>query len=201
MKKRLIIGVTGGIGSGKSLVSAYIEKSGFPVIKSDDLAKKMMSEDKSLKSRIIKEFGESAYDSDGLNRKYLAEQIFSDPQKAARINAIVHPPVMKKIKELAAQLSVKNNMVFVESAIIYEAELQDNFDYVVLISAEEKVRMQRVMEREHLPEEEIEKRMKLQSSGTGNKELADFVIENNSTLTDLENRTHFVLTLLKSITA
>lgn len=198
MKKNLKIGITGGIGSGKSLVTSFVEKLGYPVIKSDEIAKDLMRNDESVKKKIIKEFGPLAFKNDVLNTKYLAEYIFMYPEKVLKINSIVHPPTIRKIDELSNKLFAKYDMVFVESALIYEAKIQNLFDYVILIYSDEQSRIARVMQREEMAQLEIEKRMDFQIPDDQKKELADFVIENNSTIVDLEVRTNFILTLLKS---
>lgn len=198
MKKNLKIGITGGIGSGKSLVTSFVEKLGYPVIKSDEIAKDLMRNDESVKKKIIKEFGPLAFKNGVLNTKYLAEYIFMYPEKVLKINSIVHPPTIRKIDELSNKLFAKYDMVFVESALIYEAKIQNLFDYVILIYSDEQSRIARVMQREEMAQLEIEKRMDFQIPDDQKKEFADFVIENNSTISELEVRTNFILTLLKS---
>lgn len=198
MKKNLKIAITGGIGSGKSLVTSIIEKSGYPVIKSDEIAKELMYKDESVKKKIIKEFGPPSYNEKGLNTKYLAENIFAHPEKVEKINSIVHPPTINKIEELASQLLLKNKIVFVESALIYEADIQDRFDYVILIYADESTRIARVMQRGSISQEDLRNRIGFQISDEQKKGAADFVIDNNSTTSELENRTMFILNILKS---
>ncbi|MHB8904661.1 MAG: dephospho-CoA kinase [Melioribacteraceae bacterium] len=199
MKKNLKIAITGGIGSGKSLVSAIIEKSGYQVIKSDEIAKELMLKDESVQKKIIKEFGPPSYNEKGLNTKYLSENIFKHPEKVEKINSIVHPPTIRKIDELASQLLLKNKIVFVESALIYEADIQDRFDFVILIYADEATRIDRVMKRETISQEDLRNRIGFQISDEEKRGAADFVIENNSALDELEKRTLFIINLLKAI--
>ncbi|MCX6170598.1 MAG: dephospho-CoA kinase [Ignavibacteriales bacterium] len=199
MSKKLKIAVTGGIGSGKSLVTTIIEKSGYPVIRSDEVAKELMRKDEAIKRKIIKEFGPPSYNEKGLNTKYLAENIFTHPQKVEKINSIVHPPTINKIEELTSQLFLKSKIVFVESALIYEANIQDWFDYVILIYADEATRIARVMKRETITQEDLRNRIGSQISDEQKKGAADFVIENNSTTAELEKRTLFILNILKAI--
>lgn len=199
MKKNLKIAITGGIGSGKSLVSNFVKSRGYPVIKSDDIAKELMQKDESVKKKIIIEFGSESYNENGLNTKYLAEHVFCDRGKVEKINAIVHPSTIKKIEELSNLLFEKHKIVFVESALVYEAKIQKVFDFVVLIYSEEKIRIARAMERNKVSEEEIRKRMAFQIPDDKKKERAHFVIENNSTISELEKRTQFILNLLQSL--
>lgn len=180
------------------MVTGYIEKLGYPVIKSDDVAKELMRSDESIKKKIIKEFGSRAYGENSLNTKYLAEIVFTYPEKIQRINSIVHPPTTKKISDLADQLFTKHKIVFVESALIYEAKIQNQFDYVILIYSDEQTRIKRVIQREKITHEDIQKRMAFQIPDDQKRERADFVIENNSSITELQNRTNFILNILKS---
>jgi dephospho-CoA kinase len=103
MKKKLI-GITGGIGSGKSIVAQTIENAGYPIIKSDFVAKELMNSDPRLKAKIIAAFGNNSYLNDKINREYLSKEIFSSPDKIDLMNSIVHPPTTKKVKALAKGL-------------------------------------------------------------------------------------------------
>lgn len=198
MKKNLKIGITGGIGSGKSLVTAFLEKKGYPVLKSDQVAKDLMSSDEAIMRKIVNEFGANSYNGKVLNKSYLAENVFSDQEKVQRINSIVHPPTTRKIDELTKQLFAKHQLVFVESALIFEAEIQNRFDFVILVFSEEQARIARVLKRDKISQTDVEKRMAFQIPDNQKKELADFVIENNSSIPDLEKRVQFILTVIKS---
>ncbi len=200
MKKKLKIAITGGIGSGKSSVSKIVEALGFPVIKADDLAKELMLKDDSIKKKIIKTFGKESFTENGINAKYLADNVFNNKEKVGKINSIMHPPTIKKIDEISKQLFEKHNLVFVESALVYEAKIQKLFDYVILIYAEEKIRIARKMENVSMKKLDIEKRMSFQIPDEKKTDRAHFVIDNNSTLEKLESRTKFVIELLKAAT-
>jgi len=121
------IGITGGIGSGKSHVSKIIEKNGYVVLNADNIAKQIMIEDESVKELIISKFGEKSYLNDELNRSYIASKAFSSIEKLAILNAIVHPPMVEKISELMNAELQKSKIVFVEAALIYEAEVDEVF--------------------------------------------------------------------------
>lgn len=198
MKKKLKVAITGGIGSGKSLVGEYFERCGFPIIKADDLAKEIMQTDQIVKKKIMKAFGKESFNENRPNTKFIAENVFSDQQKVEQINGIIHPPTIKKIDVLANQLFLKNDIVFVESALVYEAKIQKLFDFVILVFADEQTRISRIKEVRKLSEEEIRKRMQFQIPDENKMEKAHFTIENNSTIQDLEKRSQFVLALLKS---
>ena len=199
MPNKFKIGITGGIGAGKSIVSEFIEQSGFKVLRSDPIAKELMQTDEQIRKQLMQEFGNEVYSDGKLNTKYLAENVFSDNNKNEIINSIVHPPTLKKIDKLNFEILEKQNLVFVESALIYEAEFDDMFDYVILVFSDEKLRIERAVKRGNTSESEIRKRMQFQIDDDKKKDWADFVIENNSSIEDLKQRTDFILNLLTSL--
>lgn len=199
--KKIKIAITGGIGSGKSLVSDYLEKKGFPVLRADLIAKELMANDPEVKGFLITEFGPESYINDKLNTKYLAEKVFSKEENVLKINAIVHPPTMEKIDLLANDFFKSHNVVFIESALVFEANLEDFFDYIMLVFAEEKTRIDRVLLREQVAEDQIRARMQFQIPDEEKKEDADFVIDNSTTIEELYNRIEFILILMKQLTA
>ena len=199
--KKIKIAITGGIGSGKSLVSDYLEKKGFPVLRADLIAKELMAQDVQIKKKLIEEFGEESYSDDKLNTKYLAANVFTNEENVQKINSIVHPPVMKKIDELTKEIFKNNDIVFIESALVYEANLEDFFDYVMLVLADEKIRIARIISREKVTEEQVRVRMQFQIPDEEKKDDADFVLDNNTTLQELESRVEFLLILVRQLTA
>ncbi|MEW6195502.1 MAG: dephospho-CoA kinase [Bacteroidota bacterium] len=199
MKKILKVGITGGIGSGKSIVTDFVEQNGFKVIRSDLLAKEIMIGNNSVKIKLKKEFGEEAYSGTKLNTGYLAKKIFSSKTQINKINSIVHPPTIKKIKELIKQYAKNANVVFVESALIFEAKFQGFFDYIILVSADEKIRIGRVVKRDRTNVEEVRKRMSFQISETRKKLLSDFIVENNSNKKSLGKKVLFVIKIIKAL--
>ena len=198
MKKKLKIAITGGIGSGKSSVSKIVESFGFPVIRADDLAKELMLKDESIKKKIIKTFGKESFTENGINTQYLADNVFSNKDKVDKINSIIHPPTIKKIEEISKKLFEKHNLVFVESALVYEAKIQKLFDYVILIYAEEEIRIARKIENDNMTRLDVEKRMSFQIPDEKKTDRAHFVIDNNSTFDKLETRTKFIIELIKA---
>jgi len=144
----LKIGITGGIGSGKTSVAKLFAKKGSPVLYADDIAKQILIEDSEVKEQIILSFGNESYDENTLNKKYLANKIFNNPENLAKINSIVHPPTIKKISSLCKKELEKSKLVFVESALIYEADLVDIFNYVVVVTAAENIRIDRISNRD-----------------------------------------------------
>ncbi|KAF0214293.1 MAG: dephospho-CoA [Ignavibacteria bacterium] len=199
--KKIKVAITGGIGSGKSSVSYYLEMKGYSVLRADLIAKELMAQDAQIKKKLIEEFGEESYSNDKLNAKYLAANVFSNEENVQKINSIVHPPVMKKIDQLAIEIFKNQDIVFIETALVYEANLEDFFDYVLLVLADEKTRIERIINREKVTEEQVRARMQYQIPDEEKKDDADFVLDNNTTLQELENRVEFLLILIRQLTA
>lgn len=193
------IGITGGIGSGKSFVSKIIESKGYLVLNADDIAKQIMVEDESVRELIISEFGENSYIDNELNRKYIASKAFVSVESVSILNSIVHPPMVEKINELLKDELKRSKIVFVEAALIYEAEVDEILDYVLLVTSDESVRIKRIIERDNISETEIVDRMKYQMPENEKENLADFTIKNNSTQIDLEMKTKMFLSIFESM--
>lgn len=154
------IGITGGIGSGKTTFCRQWEKNGVEIVYADDFAKKLMNEDPNLRENITKVFGEASYDSDGsLNRAYLAEEAFAK-NRVEELNALVHPVLRKKLKEYADQKEREGTGIFAyEAAILLNEGRPDWLDYVVIVTADEKQRLHRTSKRDQVSEKEIQDRM------------------------------------------
>jgi dephospho-CoA kinase len=200
MDKKFKIGITGGIGSGKSLVSDFFESEGFVVLRADPLAKEMMQTDMKIIKKIKQAFGEQSYSNEKLDTKFLAKEIFEKEENVEKINSIVHPPVLRLIDKKADEVLLTKNLVFIESALIYEARFQKMFDHVILICADEKIRIERTAARDKINAEEIEKRTQFQLPDEIKREKASFVIENNATVEELKQKSKFILNLLTSLT-
>jgi dephospho-CoA kinase len=197
----LVIGLTGGIGAGKSAVASIFAESGFVVINTDDLAKDVMATDSEVSNAIRDEFGDAAFKDGKLNSQFLGSIIFGDDsEKLDRLNRIVHPPVIDamiaKIEELHKS---GEKVIFVESALIYSAGIDDGFDYVIAVVANDELRIRRLMESRSIRESEIQKRMNSQTSKEQLISLADFTIENNGTISDLSQSANFILSMIQSL--
>lgn len=195
MKKLLKVAITGGIGSGKSTFADFLFAKGYPVIKADILAKKLYITNEQLKQKIIAEFGNEVYPNGTFDRIALYQKAFINDEKVERLNEIVHPVVIEEIKNLIS-LYEEEEIVFVEAALIFEAKMENLFDYVVLITAEEYVRILRTAEREKISGDEIKQRMKYQIPDEVKKEKADFTFYNNGTIAELEQKANLLLQLL-----
>jgi dephospho-CoA kinase len=194
-----VIAITGGIGSGKSTVAKYIESKGFPVINTDDKAKELMVSDTKVIDAIKAVFGEDIYSDDGkLNSKILAKLVFGNDEKSRKnlmkLNKIVHPVVIDfMIKEVRRLGKLGEKLVFVESALIFEAGLEKGFDHIITVYLEEETSVKRAAARTGLPEKEIRKRMTNQISPESKKGHADFVIDNSGTIEDAQKSADFLI--------
>ena len=172
----MVIGLTGGIGSGKSTVANMFRELGVPVYDSDREAKQLMISSGEIKKSIIALLGKKAYSEGDLNRSYIADKVFKDPDLLHELNAIVHPEVRSHFLEWVANQT--SNYVIQETALIFENEAQDNYDQVLLITAPVELRLQRVMDRDGVSKQEVLDRMGNQMDESNKKEMADFYIEN-----------------------
>lgn len=197
---KIKIGITGGIGSGKSTVAKIIRASGYLVLDADSIAKKVMSTDESVKREIKSTFGEESYKGNEPNRDYLASSVFTSVESIIKINSIIHPPTIKKINELMNEELQKKDLAFVEAALIFESEMDEMLDYVLLVTASENIRINRIVKRDSFTEQQVLERMKFQMPESEKENLADFVLKNESTIEDLENKTKFFLMLFESMT-
>lgn len=173
----LRIGITGGIGSGKSTVAGIFSVLGAPVYNADDASKRLMEEDEELKKNIIASFGKSAYVNGTLNRKYLASQVFADRQKIELLNSLVHPATLsdaeKWMKKQQSVYAIK------EAALIFESGADQFLDYVIGVQSPAALRISRAMQRDHVSREEVEDRMKLQMDEDEKMKRCDFIIVND----------------------
>jgi dephospho-CoA kinase len=174
----LRIGITGGIGSGKTTVARIFEVLGIPVYYADDAAKRIMNEDPFLKQEIIKLFGEQSYTNGSLNREYLASIVFQDKKKLAALNALVHPATIRNSNHwMKCQ---KGSYAIREAALIFESGVQSQLDYVIGVSAPLELRIERAMQRDKLSRQQVLDRMDRQINETIKMRLCDFVIVNDA---------------------
>ncbi|NNK40386.1 MAG: dephospho-CoA kinase [Winogradskyella sp.] len=176
-----IIGLTGGIGSGKTTVSKYFEELGVPVYEADHEAKGLMNRSKILKRKLTALFGDKAYTNGTLNRPFLADKIFNDKELLSQMNAIVHPKVAAHFKRWLK----KQNAPYIikEVAIIFENNLQNQYDLIILVVTDKEERIKRVMQRDSTSRDHIISVMNNQLSDEEKSKMADFVITNR----DLED--------------
>jgi len=173
----LRIGLTGGIGSGKSTVAQIFEVLGIPVYYADTAAKRLMNEDAELKSAIINIFGKQAYTNNILDRKYISSIVFSDPAKLKSLNAVVHPAT-KKDGEAWMQQQITPYAIH-EAALIFEANVSERLDRVIGVSTPIELRIKRAMERDKVDRDEVLKRMSRQIDENVKMSKCDFVLIND----------------------
>lgn len=174
------VGVTGGIGSGKSVVCKVFHTFGIPVFDADSEAKRLMATDAALVAAIRSEFGDQAYHDDGsVNRGYLASQVFNDPQRLEVLNGLVHPVAIRAGEEWAHRqegpYSVK------EAALLFESGSFKLNDFTILVTAPQAVRIARVVQRDGVTPEQVRARMQRQWPDEEKARLADFTIVNDGT--------------------
>lgn len=170
------VGITGGIGSGKSTVCAILAEFGVAVYDSDSRAKRLMNESDSLRERLIERFGNEVYSAEGLNRAYLAERVFGNTEELKALNAIVHPAVMDDFDRWASEQ--EGSYVVLESAILFEASLDKRVDVSVAVMAPKELRIERAMQRDGAQREQIVARMNNQISDEERVERAKYTIVN-----------------------
>lgn len=187
-----IIGLTGGIGSGKTTVAQYIEDFGFPVYYSDDRAKNIVNENDDLKSKIKELLGSEAYDENGLyDRKFVAEKVFNNDDLLEGLNGIIHPAVRTDFEDwVKAQ---KKYLVFKETALLFELKLNQQCYKSILVTAEDNIRMKRVMDRDGKTYREVQAIMEHQMPEKEKIKLADCIIYNNTNLEDLKEHTEKII--------
>lgn len=173
----LKIGLTGGIGSGKSTVAKIFETLGIPVYYADAEAKRLMNSSETLKKVIRQNFGEATYENDQLNRKYLADIVFNDPEKLELLNALIHPVTINDAEQWMQQQSAPYSIK--EAALLFESGAAENLDFIVGVYAPQALRIKRVMKRDGLIADEIMKRINRQVNEEMKMKLCDFVITNN----------------------
>lgn len=180
------VGITGGIGSGKTTVCKQWEQQGAKVIYADDLAKELMVKKPELVSAIKREFGEESYHKDGsLNKVYLSRQAFN-LGKVDRLNQLVHPEVYKETERIIQREEERGTSVLVkEAALLLSNGKPNNLDYIVLVLADKQLRTERVASRDQADPEEIERRIQKQQDFSQLTDIADFIIRNDGNLNEL----------------
>lgn len=173
----LKIGLTGGIGSGKSTVAKIFELLNVPVHYADEASKRLYHTDKNLIADIKKHFGEDIYTNEQLNRSKLAAIVFNDTDKLELLNQLVHPPTIRDAEEWMANQTAP--YVIKEAAILFESGSAEGLDYVIGVKASTALRIKRVIERDHITKEEVLSRARQQINEEIKLRLCNFVINND----------------------
>ena len=175
MKK---IGITGGIGSGKSLISKVFESLGVPVFYADTVAKELVKTNQGVRDEIKFQFGSSIFVDNDVDRRRLAEIVFGDDTYLQKLNAIIHPAVGLKFEEFCNRNS-KLTYILKEAAILFETGLNKELDKVIVVDAPEAIRINRVVKRDNTNIKDVKSRISKQWSSEDKVKLADFVIDNS----------------------
>lgn len=184
------IGITGGIGSGKSFVSSIFLKYNFKSFNSDFEAKNIINNNNEIKNQIIEKFGVLSYNNDTLNSEYISNIIFKDNKKLSQINKIVHPKVYDSYREFI--IKNKNFNTVFESALLFDYENFKNNDYNILITCPENLRIERIMARGNLSYDDIKRIINSQIDYDKKKHIADFCIENIESQTTRKQVTEII---------
>ncbi|MCZ2083263.1 MAG: dephospho-CoA kinase [Flavobacteriales bacterium] len=193
-----IIGITGGIGSGKSTVSELIEDAGYPVYYSDIRAKTIVNDNAELKQKIKELLGEKAYDENGFyDRKYVAETVFENEELLLKLNSLIHPAVKIDFEKWVSQQTTP--FVFKETALLFELKLNKSCYKSLLVTADDNCRLKRVMDRDNKTYREVETIMLRQMPEKDKVKLADYIIFNNDGLEELEQETKKILAEIVSL--
>ena len=189
----MVIGLTGGIGTGKSTVSQILKDRGFPVIDLDVISHEVI-EFSSVVEKIVQNFGREVLDEDEagnctISREKLGKIIFSDKKKRLALNSIMHPEILKVMhKKILECKSEKNKIIFVEVQLLFEVQWEKEFDYILLVAAKRDMQVRRVLERDKRSEEEAWNIINSQMSLDEKREKSDFVIENDGNMDDLNKK-------------
>lgn len=200
-----VIGITGGIGTGKSSVSALLRERGWTVYASDDTAKEIMDSDPEVRKRIAEALGQDVLTPAGdLDRKVMAERVFGETQEHRKrleaLNAIVHPLVLERHMDVLTQHAEEGTpIVAIESALLFEVGLEEGFDYVVVVDADPEECVRRVTSSRGLTPDQVRARMAEQMPMSEKRADADFVIENNGTHEALRKTVNAVATILETL--
>ncbi|MCH4824203.1 dephospho-CoA kinase [Gramella lutea] len=173
----MVVGLTGGIGSGKTTVAGFFKDKGIPVYIADDAGKRLMGDSEEIREKVIDLFGESAYNGSQPERKYIASKVFNDAELLSKLNKIIHPAVEDDFQKwLGKQSSV---YVIYEAAILFETGGYKKCDLSILVTAPKNLRIQRLQKRDDSSRDEIQQRMNNQWDDEKKSELADFIIFND----------------------
>ncbi len=171
------IGLTGGIGSGKTTVALIFETLGIPVYNADDAAKRLMNTNEELKTSLLQHFGKESYQEGELNRKYIASIVFNDKEKLELLNSLTHPVTMQDAVEWMNKQTT--TYIIKEAALLFESGAAEQLDHIIGVYAPQHIRVKRVVERDKTTVEEVMKRISRQIDEEMKMKLCDFVITNN----------------------
>ena len=186
-----VVGITGIIGSGKTALAKLFAGCGAFIIDADEIGREVLENDKNVFTKVVEHFGGNILENDTtVNRKKVAEIVFSCEEHLRKLNDIIHPPMIKLIKEKVKSALIQNKypMIAVDAALIFEAGVEKRFDYIVTVSASIENIIKRLSEQKGMPEKDIRQRMKSQISQKEKINKAHYIIENNGTFEEFTER-------------
>ena len=191
----LIIGITGSIACGKSLVSNYLQEKGYTIIDADKIGHMALENDE-VKKQLVNKFGKSILKDNEVNRVTLGKLVFENNENLKELNNIIHPQIRKNISE---QIQVHKNekLVFVDVPLLFEAKFDDLVEKIIVISLDEKIQLERLMNRNSLSKEEALQRIKSQIPVREKEKLGDYVVDNSFTQENTYNQVDRILEKLK----
>ena len=190
----MIVGLTGGIGTGKSTVSRKLRERGYPVIDLDVISREVIEYPEVI-DELVRNFGNEILEEQNeisgkksISRNKLRQTVFKDEKKVAVLNSIMHPPIVEEMRRQIEELKKSYKTVFVEVQLLFEAKLEKEFDIIVLVYADKKTQLERVLKRDGRSEGEVQQIINAQMDMTEKRRLSNYIIENNgdSEMLDLE---------------
>jgi len=198
----LVVGLTGGIASGKSVVSKMLRELGAFLIDADELSREVMLPHKRCWEKVIVSFGREILQKDlTINRKKLADFVFNDPKRLSKLNSLVHPEIMRLIEEKLEEIKREDAqaIVIVDAALLAETGMYKKFDKLVVVHARQNTQLKRLMARNGISQYEAQKRIDSQMPFDEKVKLADFVIENDGSLKETRKQVEKVFKILSSL--
>ena len=191
------IAITGGIASGKSTVAGIIQGAGYPVFSADQVSKDILFTDEKIQQIVAREFGGDIFTGGSINKKLLAERAFSTEANTKKINGILHPAVISKLRHITNASLLEAEFVFIESALVFEAEITDLFQFIILVTAPTDLRIRRAMQSMQLTENDVRSRINQQIPDELKRKKCNFEIVNSGDFSQLTHRVAEVLSQLK----
>jgi len=197
----MLIGLTGGIGSGKSIVAGMFKSLGAYIIDADQISRELMTPGSETYKKVVNTFGQEILkDDQGIDRKKLGDIVFGDPEEIARLNECTHPAIFREVDREIDEIRQKNpdGIIIIDAALLIETAAHERFDKLIVVYADEETQLKRLKERDGFPEEEAQKRISSQMPLKDKIKYADYVIDNDE---GLENTQKQVEEIYKKLSA
>ncbi|NLK62060.1 MAG: dephospho-CoA kinase [Fusobacteria bacterium] len=192
----MIIGLTGGIATGKSTVSSYLKKMGYKVIDTDEISSEII-ENKVIIDNIIKEFGSGILSGKKIDKKKLKKIIFEDEEKRKILNSIMHPEIISKVKLKIKEFSLNNELLIVDMPLLYEVSFENEVNKVIVVYLPFEIQLQRVMSRDNMDYNDSCNAIRSQMSLKEKVDKADYILDNSGTLEELKEKIYKLIQNIK----